>query len=129
MTTWTSDELDRIGTAEELEIPPLRRDGTLRNPVTILDRPPRDYLYVRSYTGRGGAWFQGTQVRHEGHTKASGVEKDASPSWRKGPRHQRPDRRRVPHQVPSLLAQLRPVHDQPESASDDDQARAARDTT
>jgi hypothetical protein len=35
MTKWTSEELNTIGTAEELEIAPLRDDGTLRNPVTI----------------------------------------------------------------------------------------------
>jgi hypothetical protein len=35
MTTWTSDELDKIGRVEELRIAPLRRDGTLRNPVTV----------------------------------------------------------------------------------------------
>lgn len=33
MTSWTSDELDKIGTAEELEIAPRRSDGTLRNIV------------------------------------------------------------------------------------------------
>src|SRR5262245_7092778 len=30
MTTWTSDELDKIGRAEELQIASVRRDGTLR---------------------------------------------------------------------------------------------------
>ncbi len=30
MTGWTSDDLNKIGTAEELEIASLRRDGTLR---------------------------------------------------------------------------------------------------
>ena len=35
MSTWTSDELDRIGRAEELEIASVRRDGTQRKPVTI----------------------------------------------------------------------------------------------
>ena len=35
MTTWTSDELKKIGEAEELEIASLRGNGTLRNPVTI----------------------------------------------------------------------------------------------
>ena len=35
MMTWTSDELNKIGNAEELEIISLRRDGTLRKPVTI----------------------------------------------------------------------------------------------
>jgi hypothetical protein len=28
MTAWTSDELTKIGMVEELEIAPLRRDGT-----------------------------------------------------------------------------------------------------
>ena len=29
MTTWTSDELTKIGAADELELASLRRDGTL----------------------------------------------------------------------------------------------------
>jgi hypothetical protein len=76
MTTWTSDELNKIGTADELEIASLRRDGTLRNPVTIWVVRLGDDLYVRSWRGRAGAWFRGTQVRHEGHIQAGGVEKD-----------------------------------------------------
>ncbi len=35
MTMWTSDELSKIGGAEELQIVPRRRDGTLRNPITM----------------------------------------------------------------------------------------------
>jgi hypothetical protein len=35
MTAWTNEELTRIGTAEELQIAPRRRDGTLRIPRTI----------------------------------------------------------------------------------------------
>lgn len=31
MTTWTHEELDKIGSAEELEIAPLRGKGTVRN--------------------------------------------------------------------------------------------------
>ena len=76
MTTWTSDELTRIGTAEELEIASLRRDGTLRKPVTIWVVRVGDNLYVRSYRGRTSAWFRGTQVCHEGHIRAGGIEKD-----------------------------------------------------
>ena len=48
MTTWTSDELDKIGSAEELQIASLRRDGTLRKPVTIWVVRVGDDLYVRS---------------------------------------------------------------------------------
>ena len=78
MTTWTSDELNKIGTAEELQIASLRRDGTLRNPVTIWVVRHGDDLYVRSVNGRTAAWFRGTQVRHEGHIQAGGVDKDVT---------------------------------------------------
>jgi hypothetical protein len=37
-----------------------------------------DELYVRSVNGRTAAWFRGTQVRHEGHIRAGGVEKDVA---------------------------------------------------
>lgn len=78
MTIWTSDELNKIGAAEELRIAALRSDGTLRNPVTIWVVRVGDDLYVRSAYGRDAAWFRGTQVRHEGHIRAGGVEKDVS---------------------------------------------------
>lgn len=35
MATWTTEELTRIGDAEELELSSLRADGTLRPYVTI----------------------------------------------------------------------------------------------
>jgi hypothetical protein len=66
MTAWTSDELSKIGAAEELRIASLRRDGTLRNPVTIWVIRHGDDLYVRSVNGRTAAWFRGTQECHEG---------------------------------------------------------------
>ena len=78
MTTWTSNELNKIGTAEELQIASLRRDGTLRNPVTIWVVRQGDDLYIRSVNGRTAAWFRGTQVRHEGHIQAGGVDKDVT---------------------------------------------------
>jgi hypothetical protein len=78
MNLWTSNELNKIGTAEELEIASLRRDGTLRNPVTIWVVRLGDDLYVRSVNGRTSAWFRGVQVRHEGHVRAGGVEKDVT---------------------------------------------------
>ena len=67
MTTWTKDELDKIGTAEELQIASLRRDDTLRNPVTIWVVRIGDNLYVRAFKGRTGPWFRGTQTRHDEH--------------------------------------------------------------
>jgi hypothetical protein len=78
MTVWTSEELTKIGTAEELQIASLRRDGTLRKPVTIWVVRVDGDLYVRPIHGRTSAWFRGTQVRHEGHIRAGGVEKDVA---------------------------------------------------
>ena len=78
MSMWTSEELTKIGTAEELEISSLRRDGTLRNPVTIWVVRYGDDLYVRSVNGRTSAWFHGTQVLYEGHIRAGGVDKDVT---------------------------------------------------
>jgi hypothetical protein len=78
MTTWTNEELDKIGTAEELRIASLRRDDTLRNRVIIWVVRVGDDLYVRSVNGREGAWFRGVQTRHEGRIWAGGVEKDVT---------------------------------------------------
>ena len=78
MTMWTSDELNKIGTAEELQITTLRSDGTLRKPVIIWVVRLGDDLYVRSYKGHAAAWFRGTQARHEGHIRAGDVDKDVT---------------------------------------------------
>ena len=78
MTTWMSDELKKIGTAEELQIASLRRDGTLRKPVIIWVVRLGEDLYVRSVNGRTSAWFRGVQTLHEGHIRAGGVDKDVT---------------------------------------------------
>ena len=78
MPTWTNDELDRIGGADELEIASLQRNGTLTKPVTIWVVRLGADLYVRSYKGRAGSWFRAAQIRHEGRIRAGGVEKDVS---------------------------------------------------
>ena len=78
MTAWTSDELTRIGTAEELRITLLRRDGTPRNPVTVRVARLGDDLYVRSVNGPSAAWFRGTQARREGHIGAGSIDKDVT---------------------------------------------------
>jgi hypothetical protein len=76
MTPWTSEELDTIGAAEELEVAGLRADGTLRRATTIWVVRDGDNVYVRSVYGPGSAWFRGVQVRREGRIRAAGVEKD-----------------------------------------------------
>jgi hypothetical protein len=76
MTAWTTDELTRIASADELQIAPRRGDGTLRSPRTIWVVRHGDDLYVRSVNGRTSAWFRGAQVRHEAHIQAGSVDKD-----------------------------------------------------
>lgn len=78
MIPWTNSELDKIGTAEELQIASLRGDGSLRSPTTIWVVRLGDDLYVRSVNGRTSAWFRGVQVRYQGHIQAGGVSKDVT---------------------------------------------------
>jgi hypothetical protein len=78
MAEWTSDELTRIGTAEELEIASRRGDGTLRGPRTVWVVRRGDDLYVRSVGGPSAAWYRGTRAGHEGHITAGGVDKDVT---------------------------------------------------
>ena len=78
MTSWTGNELNKVGASEELQIATLRRDGTLRKRVTIWVVRVGDDLYIRSYRGREGAWFRSVQVRHAGRVWAGGLEKDIS---------------------------------------------------
>ena len=76
MSEWTSDELERIAAAEELQLASVCRDETLGKPVTIWVVRHGDDLYVRSWRGRTSTWFRGAQDRHEGHIRAGGVGKD-----------------------------------------------------
>ncbi|MEU5645245.1 DUF2255 family protein [Streptomyces milbemycinicus] len=78
MTTWTSEELDRIGHADELEMAPLRRDGTLRVPVPIWVVRDGDDLYVRSFRGTDGGWWRTARTTHGGHVRSGGVDKDVT---------------------------------------------------
>ena len=78
MHTWTSEELNKIGNAEELQIASLRLDGSLRKAVIIWVVRLGDELYVRSVKGRDSGWFRGVQERHAGHIRAGGVAKDVT---------------------------------------------------
>jgi hypothetical protein len=76
MRQWTKSELEKIASSDELEIAPVRGDGTRRKPVTIWVVRHADDLYVRSWRGRGARWFRDSQERHRGHIRAGGVERD-----------------------------------------------------
>jgi hypothetical protein len=76
MTRWTDEELAELGSAGELEIAPMRRDGTLQRPRIIWVVRHGGDVYVRSVNGADGAWFRGVQARHAGHISAGGVDAD-----------------------------------------------------
>ena len=78
MKQWTTDQLEKVGRAEEVQIASLRRDGTLREPVTVWVARHGDDLYVRSVKGRDGHWFRGTRERHEGRIRAGNVRQDVT---------------------------------------------------
>lgn len=78
MTTWSHEDLDRIGNTEELTIQTVRRDGTLRDPFPVWDVRVGDDLYIRAVHGRTSPWFRGMQSRHEGRVMAGGTEKDVT---------------------------------------------------
>lgn len=78
MAAWTSDELSKIGTTDEMQIAGLRADGTLRKPTTIWVVRHGGDLYSRSVNGPDSGWYRGVQARHEGHISAGGVEKDVT---------------------------------------------------
>jgi hypothetical protein len=78
MSGWTPEELARIGQADELDLSSQRRDGSLRDPVTMWVVRDGDDLYVRSIHGQAGAWFRGTQTRRQGRIRSGGVDKDVT---------------------------------------------------
>jgi hypothetical protein len=77
MSTWTSEELSKIGTADELSLQSQRNDGTLREPVTIWVIRQGDDLYVRPVKGPEG-WYRGTRSKHQGHIRAGGISKNVA---------------------------------------------------
>jgi hypothetical protein len=78
MTGWTASDLDVVGAADELDIAPVRPDGSLRPYTTIWVVRVGDDLYVRSYWGRRGSWYRHAVQRHEGRIRAAGVERDVT---------------------------------------------------
>ena len=78
MKTWTSNELNKIGKEDELDLASLRQDGTLRKPVTMWVVRVGDNLYVRAFKGRSGPWFRGVLTRHAGHIQSGGIKKDVT---------------------------------------------------
>jgi len=78
VNTWTSDELQQIGQADELEVAPEVGNGTLRPPTTIWVVPYGGELYVRAAYGPTASWYQATRAHHRGNIRAAGIDKDVA---------------------------------------------------
>lgn len=78
MTTWTEDELSRIGSAEELQLASRRRDGSLRRFVTVWVVRSGADLYVRTAYGTDNPWYVRARRSGTGRIRAGGVERDVT---------------------------------------------------
>ncbi|CAI7975346.1 conserved hypothetical protein [Frankia sp. Hr75.2] len=76
MATWTDEDLDRVGRAEELQLASRRGDGTLRPYVTMWVVRAGDDLYVRSAYGPDNPWYRRAKASGAGHVRAGGAERD-----------------------------------------------------
>jgi hypothetical protein len=87
--SWTHDELNKIGDADELEVSSVRPDGSLRPYVTIWVVRSGDDLYIRSARGPENGWFRRARASRVGRVRAGGVTRDvtfedADPGLREG---------------------------------------------
>jgi hypothetical protein len=78
MPAWKSKDLTRIADSEEITVTATNENGSPRKPVTIWVVRDGHELYVRSYKGRGGAWYQSVSARPQGRVNADGVENDVT---------------------------------------------------
>ncbi|MCD2440821.1 DUF2255 family protein [Agromyces sp. SYSU K20354] len=76
MSTWTEDELRRVGDAEELRVASYRRDGSLRPYVIIWVVRVGDDLVIRSAYGPDNGWYRRAKASGRGRIRAGGVERD-----------------------------------------------------
>ena len=105
---WTTDELDRVGNAEELQLASRRPDGSLRGFVTIWVVRDGDDIYVRSAHGADNPWYVRALASGEGRIRSGGVERDVAfdhlDDGRPDARH---DRRRLPLRSTALSTSRR----------------------
>lgn len=77
-STWTDEELRKIGGATELQVASQRPDGTLRPYVTIWGVRSGSDIYLRSAYGPGNGWFRRALGAEGGRIRAAGTERDVS---------------------------------------------------
>ncbi len=78
MSSWSQDDLGRLGGAGEVEVSSVRRDGSLSRPRTVWIVRVGDQLYLRSVNGPDAAWYRFTRTFHQGRIQARGVARDVT---------------------------------------------------
>jgi hypothetical protein len=76
VSAWTEDQLRRVGGAQELQIAPVRRNGTLRGRTTIWTVRAGDDLYVRAAYGPDTGWHRVARTSRQARVWAGAVEAD-----------------------------------------------------
>jgi hypothetical protein len=79
MNGWSSEELRKIGEADDLHVSPLREDGvTYRSPTQIWSVAVDGDLYVRAYKGKESRWFQAAARQKAGRISAAGMTREVT---------------------------------------------------
>ncbi|HLH38721.1 MAG TPA: DUF2255 family protein [Bryobacteraceae bacterium] len=75
--TWSKDDLRKIAETDDLHISPFREDGkTYGTPTWIWSVVVEGALYVRSYNGKNGRWYQAALKQKAGRITAAGMTKE-----------------------------------------------------
>ena len=75
---WTPDELERVGSADELQIAVKRADGTLRRWTPIWVVRVGEQVYVRTWYRRDSGWFGHVLHSHRARVRVPGLEVDVA---------------------------------------------------
>ncbi len=76
MANWTKDELGKIDAEEMLDLSAASPDGSLPKAVDIWAVRAGDKLYVWSYNGTSGRWYQSAKASRKGRVSSGGATKD-----------------------------------------------------
>ena len=77
-STWSKEELDRVGTADELQVAAQRPDGSFDRYTTIWVVRVGDDLYLRSWRGARGNWYRRALQSGAGRIRSGGLELDVA---------------------------------------------------
>lgn len=76
--TWTPDDIQRIGSADELEIAVKHADGTLRRWLSIWVVCVGEQVYVRTWYRRNTGWYGHVLDSHRAGIRVPGLQADVS---------------------------------------------------